>query len=133
MVFFAALAIGYSSGTSFACGTDGPGCLAKAGQSQALAAGEEEETATDRVCGMDVKKDPDKSIQHEGFSYYFCSKGCMEKFQGDTKKYACPCPDIHTGCNCYHCTGRGGACDCAEEHKKEGEGHHHEGDEEHHH
>lgn len=134
MAFFMALAIGYSNGTLFACGMDSSGCLAKAGHSQAQAA-EAEEEVTDPVCGMGVKKDPKKSVEHKGYTFYFCSDSCIKKFQNDTEKYACPCPDIHVGCNCYHCTGKGVACDCLEELKKEGEKHEHEheGGEGHHH
>ncbi len=125
IAFFVALAfIGYSNGTLYACGTSGAGCSTKVEHSQAQAAADEEKV-TDPVCSMEVEKDPDKSIQHGGYTYYFCSKNCMEKFQKDTKKYACPCADIHTGCNCYHCTGKGVACECLEELKKKGEKHEH--------
>ena len=42
----------------------------------------------DPVCGMTV--DPVKaasSVEYEGKVYYFCSRGCAEKFQRDAKKY----------------------------------------------
>ena len=42
----------------------------------------------DPVCGMTV--DPERaagSYDHEGKRYYFCSKGCMGKFQADPAKY----------------------------------------------
>ncbi len=133
LAFFVALTIGYNNGTLFACGMGGSGCSAEMEHSKAQTAEEGKEKATDPVCTMEVEKDPKKSIQHEGYTYYFCSKDCMEKFQKDTKKYACPCADIHVGCNCYHCTGKKVACECPAEHKKEGEGHKHEGGEEHHH
>ncbi len=38
----------------------------------------------DPVCGMDV--DPDAaagSFDYDGQTYYFCSKGCLEKFRAD--------------------------------------------------
>lgn len=118
------LTIGYNNRTLFACDTGSSECSDKMERSQAQAA-EVKEEAIDPVCTMDVKKDPDKSIQHKGYTYYFCSKDCMDKFQKDTKKYACPCADMgKVGCNCYHCTGRGGGCDCLEKLKKEGKGHH---------
>jgi Cu+-exporting ATPase len=44
---------------------------------------------TDPVCGMSV--DPAKaaaSIEHEGRTYYFCSKGCAKTFSADPGKYA---------------------------------------------
>jgi len=40
------------------------------------------ELVKDPVCGMDV--DPAGaagSEEHSGNSYYFCSKGCLEKFR----------------------------------------------------
>ncbi|HLG30779.1 MAG TPA: YHS domain-containing protein [Candidatus Brocadiales bacterium] len=134
IAFFAALTIGYgyNNGTLFACGMGGSGCSAKPALSEANAmehsqaqVAEGKEKVTDPVCAMEVDKDPAKSIQHEGYTYYFCSKNCIEKFQKDTKKYACPCADIKPGCNCYHCTGRGGGCDCLEKQKKEGGEHPH--------
>lgn len=45
-------------------------------------------TVTDPVCGMKV--DPEKAVgssMHEGQTYYFCSRGCEEKFDADPKKY----------------------------------------------
>ena len=44
--------------------------------------------ATDPVCGMEV--DPDKaagSFEHDGETHYFCSKGCLAKFQAEPSKY----------------------------------------------
>jgi len=44
--------------------------------------------ALDPVCGMTV--DPIRAagqIEHEGTTYYFCSKGCVAKFSADPKKY----------------------------------------------
>src|SRR5206468_1612558 len=44
--------------------------------------------AVDPVCGMTV--DPARAaghIEHEGTTYYFCSKGCAAKFTADPKKY----------------------------------------------
>ena len=44
---------------------------------------------TDPVCGMSV--DPAKaaaSVEHEGRTYYFCSKGCAKSFSADPHHYA---------------------------------------------
>jgi len=53
---------------------------------------------TDVVCGMRV--DPAKaagSTEHEGKAYYFCSKGCLQRFQADPAKYLDPAyrPGMH--------------------------------------
>jgi Cu+-exporting ATPase len=52
----------------------------------------------DVVCGMQV--DPATaagSAEHDGKSYYFCSKGCLQRFQADPKKYLDPAhrPGMH--------------------------------------
>ena len=44
--------------------------------------------AVDPVCGMTVN--PDRAagtVDHDGTTYYFCSKSCVAKFQADPKKY----------------------------------------------
>src|SRR5262247_1243151 len=44
--------------------------------------------AIDPVCGMTV--DPARAagrVEHEGTTYYFCSKGCAAKFTADPRKY----------------------------------------------
>ena len=44
--------------------------------------------ALDPVCGMSV--DPARAaahVDHEGTTYYFCSKGCAAKFTADPKQY----------------------------------------------
>ena len=44
--------------------------------------------ALDPVCGMTV--DPATAaghVDHDGTTYYFCSKGCVAKFSADPKKY----------------------------------------------
>ena len=46
---------------------------------------------TDVVCGMRV--DPAKAAgttEHDGKVYYFCGKGCLQRFQADPKKYLDP-------------------------------------------
>lgn len=42
----------------------------------------------DPVCGMTVSP-PTKagSVEHEGTTYHFCSKGCREKFEAAPEKY----------------------------------------------
>ena len=45
-------------------------------------------TATDPVCGMDV--DPTRSphaFDHEGRTYHFCCRHCLEKFRADPARY----------------------------------------------
>ena len=44
--------------------------------------------AVDPVCGMTVN--PDRAagtVDHDGTTYYFCSKSCVAKFEADPKKY----------------------------------------------
>jgi P-type Cu+ transporter len=46
---------------------------------------------TDPVCGMDV--DPavsDLSVEHNGTTYWFCSKGCLLEFRDDPETYLAP-------------------------------------------
>jgi Cu+-exporting ATPase len=46
------------------------------------------ERVVDLVCGMMV--DPDRAaghVDHNGKTYYFCSKGCVAKFTADPEKY----------------------------------------------
>ena len=47
----------------------------------------EETTAKDYVCGMDVNKDKALKVEHDGKTYYFCSKHCEETFKKDPSKY----------------------------------------------
>ena len=50
--------------------------------------GDARATATDPVCGMQV--DPDScagSATHDGETYYFCGKGCLNKFREDPDRY----------------------------------------------
>jgi Cu+-exporting ATPase len=44
--------------------------------------------ALDPVCGMTV--DPTRAagqFEHDGTTYYFCSKGCLAKFAAEPQKY----------------------------------------------
>jgi Cu+-exporting ATPase len=50
--------------------------------------GKPEHKEKDPVCGMNVS--PEKAAGHyeyEGKTYYFCGKGCLEKFKADPEKY----------------------------------------------
>ena len=45
--------------------------------------------ATDPVCGMSVELEQARaSLQHEGRTYYFCSRGCSWEFQADPEAFA---------------------------------------------
>src|ERR1700675_1931191 len=51
--------------------------------------------ARDPVCGMTV--DPAKAaahVEHKGEAYYFCAKGCAQKFSAKPEKYLQPAPLI---------------------------------------
>lgn len=45
---------------------------------------------TDPVCGMKAAANPEKSAVHDGQTYYFCSKGCVAKFNADPMRYLSP-------------------------------------------
>ncbi|MHB1262726.1 MAG: YHS domain-containing protein [Thermoplasmatota archaeon] len=45
--------------------------------------------ATDPVCGMSVdKKSAAGTASHAGKTFYFCSKGCAQKFRANPMEYA---------------------------------------------
>jgi len=45
----------------------------------------------DPVCGMTVEPESAAgTFGHEGMTYYFCSKGCLEKFKADPSKFLSP-------------------------------------------
>ncbi len=47
-----------------------------------------DDTATDLVCGMTVKKAEAKAtFDYKGTTYYFCASGCKEAFAKDPEKY----------------------------------------------
>src|SRR5581483_8043963 len=47
----------------------------------------------DPVCGMKVNPDGAKNVfEIKGKTYYFCGKGCLEKFKNDPDKYLKPSP-----------------------------------------
>lgn len=44
--------------------------------------------STDPVCGMEVyESKASGKIDHEGVTYYFCSRACLGAFQDDPGKY----------------------------------------------
>ena len=45
---------------------------------------------TDPVCGMKAAANPEKSAVHDGQTYYFCSTGCVTKFNADPMRYLSP-------------------------------------------
>jgi len=45
----------------------------------------------DPVCGMEVDTSTSLlSLEHDGTTYWFCSKGCMLEFRDDPEKYLAP-------------------------------------------
>ncbi len=87
----------------------------------------EEGKAIDRVCTMQVDKDSAETLTKDGYTYYFCSGHCKASFEKNPEKYACICPQLSEGCECGHCSGKGGvSCECAEaQAESHTEGHHH--------
>src|SRR6187402_789073 len=45
---------------------------------------------TDPVCGMKVRPDTHRVVEHQGKKFYFCSDGCMSKFNADPERYLQP-------------------------------------------
>jgi Cu+-exporting ATPase len=61
-----------------------------------------EPTAIDPVCGMTVNPATAAgSVTHDGTTYHFCSKHCVEKFRADPTRYTGPKagPDAHDCCH----------------------------------
>ena len=45
----------------------------------------------DPVCGMEVQTESaQNTLEHQGTTYYFCSKGCRLEFGDDPEKYLDP-------------------------------------------
>jgi YHS domain-containing protein len=45
----------------------------------------------DPVCGMEVDTaTSDLSLEHDGKTYWFCSRGCLLDFKDDPGKYLAP-------------------------------------------
>ena len=52
-----------------------------------------DQPAIDPICGMTVNPaTAAASFEHAGKTYYFCCRGCMEKFRADPQKYLAPQP-----------------------------------------
>ncbi|RZI42529.1 heavy metal translocating P-type ATPase [Herbaspirillum sp. HC18] len=51
---------------------------------------------TDPVCGMKVAANPEKTLEHNGASYHFCSAKCMDKFRANPEVYIAPAPAERT-------------------------------------
>jgi Cu+-exporting ATPase len=49
-------------------------------------------TEKDPVCGMmvDPAEKPDLKVEHDGKTYWFCSRGCMLDFRDDPEAYLAP-------------------------------------------
>ena len=45
---------------------------------------------TDPVCGMKAAANPEKMATYDGQTYYFCSTGCVTKFNADPLRYLDP-------------------------------------------
>src|SRR6185312_2865359 len=53
------------------------------------------EIAIDPICGMKVQPDRAAGTSvHGGRQYYFCSKGCQQKFEADPAKYLAAKPTL---------------------------------------
>ena len=50
----------------------------------------QEKPYTDPVCGMKAAANPEKSATHDGQTYYFCSNGCVTKFNANPQRYLSP-------------------------------------------
>lgn len=45
--------------------------------------------ATDPVCGMEIDEtESAPQSAYQGVTFYFCSEGCKEQFEGDPEAYA---------------------------------------------
>jgi P-type Cu+ transporter len=45
----------------------------------------------DPVCGMEVDTETSQlSLEHDGRTYWFCSRGCLLDFQDDPERYLSP-------------------------------------------
>src|SRR5580704_565334 len=66
-------------------------------QESALKAKDSATKQKDPVCGMDVDPATAKhTFEHAGKTYYFCCRGCLEKFRADPGRYLSPkaSPDL---------------------------------------
>jgi P-type Cu+ transporter len=51
---------------------------------------EDDKPHIDPVCGMKAAANPEKSVTHNGTTYYFCGLRCVEKFKLDPARYLHP-------------------------------------------
>ena len=49
-----------------------------------------DKTHTDPVCGMQTGTDSNKSVEHSGITYFFCSQHCVAKFRANPQQYLKP-------------------------------------------
>jgi Cu+-exporting ATPase len=71
----------------------GKGCLERFRAAPEKYVTVEEESQIDPVCGMTVS--PAKAAghhEHQGTTYYFCGKGCLERFRAAPERYLNPAP-----------------------------------------
>jgi len=48
----------------------------------------EEAQVTDPVCGMEVRPESAAGAwEHEGATYYFCSRPCLERFKAEPQRF----------------------------------------------
>ena len=59
--------------------------------------------AKDPVCKMDVSEEKaSEKTEYKGKTYYFCAKGCKERFEKDPEKYIGKDEDWVKGEEGYH-------------------------------
>jgi YHS domain-containing protein len=59
---------------------------------------EDEMTAVDPVCGMEVEvQDAEWKSEYNGQTYYFCAPGCKRSFDADPEKYLQGNAQAHQG------------------------------------
>lgn len=87
----------------------------------------ESEKVKDVVCGMEINKNAAMVVSVDGKDFYFCSENCKAKFEKNPWKVTCMCfvglKEGDEPCDCNHCSGKGGKCDCGE-HGGHGDGGH---------
>ena len=65
-------------------------CGGQHGHPHATATAVVDKPYTDPVCGMKAAENPEKMATYQGQAYYFCSKGCVTKFNADPLRYLDP-------------------------------------------
>lgn len=94
----------------------------------------------DVVCGMEIDKNPAFSEKIENKEFFFCSNTCKALFNNNAGKFTCLCfvgmEEGDDPCECKHCSGKGGRCDCSDDSDDSDDydhGGHDHSDNEHHH